>query len=133
MCECSWGLAHAQLRVTIAKDFCTAIHTCLPRFASLQIKKQLIGRGIVTPGTASGVLISSLSSGLLCALTTSPLDVVKSRVMGQPVGPDGKGLLYKGMLDCFAKVGGAGWWLVVTRPSVPSVAPFTSPASVVVG
>ena len=50
------------------------------------------------------MLISSLSSGLLCALTTSPLDVVKSRVMGQAVGPNGKGTLYKGMLDCFVKV-----------------------------
>lgn len=68
-----------------------------------EIKKQLINRGIVTPGTPSGVLISSLASGFLCALTTSPLDVVKSRVMGQKVGPDGKGVLYKGMLDCFVK------------------------------
>lgn len=40
----------------------------------------------------------------MCALTTSPFDVVKSRVMGQPVGPNGRGLLYSGMLDCFVKV-----------------------------
>lgn len=68
-----------------------------------EIKRQLIVNKIITPGTPLGVLISSLASGLLCALTTSPFDVVKSRVMGQPVGPNGKGLYYKGMLDCFVK------------------------------
>eukprot|EP00730_Choanoeca_flexa_P009719 TRINITY_DN12981_c0_g1_i1.p1 TRINITY_DN12981_c0_g1~~TRINITY_DN12981_c0_g1_i1.p1 ORF type:complete len:297 (+),score=33.16 TRINITY_DN12981_c0_g1_i1:138-1028(+) len=68
-----------------------------------EIKTQLVKNHIITPGTISGVLISSLSSGLLCAMTTSPFDVVKSRVMGQPVGPDGKGTLYRSMLDCFVK------------------------------
>jgi len=68
-----------------------------------EVKQQLIKNGLVVPGTVSGVFISSVVSGFLCAVTTSPIDVVKSRVMGQPVGADGKGKLYKGMLDCFAK------------------------------
>jgi hypothetical protein len=45
-----------------------------------------------------------VASGFFCAITSSPFDVVKSRVMGQPVGPNGKGLYYSGMIDCFVKV-----------------------------
>ena len=36
-------------------------------------------------------------------MVSSPFDVVKSRVMGQPLNPDGTGKLYGGMVDCFAK------------------------------
>eukprot|EP00055_Hartaetosiga_balthica_P008778 m.33711 g.33711 ORF g.33711 m.33711 type:complete len:305 (-) comp6468_c1_seq1:164-1078(-) len=68
-----------------------------------EIKKRLKEHNIIKEKSASGVLISSLTSGLLCAITSNPFDVVKSRVMGQPVGPDGKGLLFRGMTDCFVK------------------------------
>eukprot|EP00419_Tripos_fusus_P008377 CAMPEP_0172674520 /NCGR_PEP_ID=MMETSP1074-20121228/12778_1 /TAXON_ID=2916 /ORGANISM="Ceratium fusus, Strain PA161109" /LENGTH=277 /DNA_ID=CAMNT_0013491931 /DNA_START=205 /DNA_END=1038 /DNA_ORIENTATION=+ len=43
-------------------------------------------------------------SGLTSTLASSPFDVVKSRVMGQPVDATGRGVLYSGMLDCFAKL-----------------------------
>ena len=36
-------------------------------------------------------------------MASSPFDVVKSRVMGQPLNPDGTGKLYSGMVDCFIK------------------------------
>lgn len=36
-------------------------------------------------------------------MASSPFDVVKSRIMQQPSGPDGKGLYFKGMTDCFIK------------------------------
>ena len=36
-------------------------------------------------------------------VVSSPFDVVKSRVMGQPQNPDGTGKLYAGMVDCFVK------------------------------
>ena len=36
-------------------------------------------------------------------MASSPFDVVKSRVMGQPLNPDGTGKLYGGMVDCFVK------------------------------
>ena len=38
---------------------------------------------------------------------SSPFDVVKSRVMGQPLNPDGTGKLYGGMVDCFMKTSAA--------------------------
>eukprot|EP00658_Telonema_sp_P-2_P072309 TRINITY_DN61464_c0_g2_i1.p1 TRINITY_DN61464_c0_g2~~TRINITY_DN61464_c0_g2_i1.p1 ORF type:complete len:199 (+),score=30.68 TRINITY_DN61464_c0_g2_i1:50-646(+) len=67
------------------------------------IKNWLIRHELIVPSTPSGVFITAICSGFCCAVSTSPLDVVKSRVMGQPVGADGKGTLYKGMIDCFAK------------------------------
>ena len=70
-----------------------------------EIKKQLIKNNIITPGTISGVFVSALASGFVSAIFSSPFDVVKSRVMGQRLGPDGRGLLYRGMVDCFVKVG----------------------------
>lgn len=68
-----------------------------------EVKSQLIKSELIVPGTVSGVFVTAVASGFLCAVTSSPFDVVKSRVMGQPVGPDGVGLHYRGMLDCFRK------------------------------
>jgi len=48
-------------------------------------------------------LCSALCAGFLASLASSPFDVVKSRIMQQPSGPDGKGLYYRGMVDCFYK------------------------------
>jgi hypothetical protein len=45
--------------------------------------------------------VSSMISGFFCATTTSPIDVVKSRLMNQKV--DGK-ILYTSTADCFAKI-----------------------------
>ena len=42
-------------------------------------------------------------SGLISTVASSPFDVVKSRVMGQPLNADGTGKLYNGMIHCFIK------------------------------
>jgi len=42
-------------------------------------------------------------SGFISTVASSPFDVVKSRVMGQPMNPDGSPKLYSGMVDCFAE------------------------------
>jgi hypothetical protein len=60
----------------------------------------LIGMG------CSGILLvfaSAMCSGFVGVGLSNPFDVAKSRVMGQPIGPDGKGKLYSGMFDCFQK------------------------------
>ncbi|KAK7112433.1 mitochondrial uncoupling protein 4-like isoform X1 [Littorina saxatilis] len=46
--------------------------------------------------------LASVCSGLVAALMGTPADVVKTRVMNQPT-KDGKGLLYKGSIDCLVK------------------------------
>jgi len=49
------------------------------------------------------VMASAFVSGFVATAVSSPFDVVKSRVMGQPLNPDGTGKLYAGMVDCFVK------------------------------
>ena len=48
-------------------------------------------------------ICSAFVSGFVATGASSPFDVVKSRVMGQPLNPDGTGKLYSGMVDCFVK------------------------------
>jgi len=47
---------------------------------------------------------TALISGFVSTVASSPFDVVKSRVMGQPVDASGRGTLYSGMADCFIKL-----------------------------
>jgi len=54
----------------------------------------------------NGILLTactSFISGFISTVASSPFDVVKSRVMGQPMNPDNTGKLYSGMVDCFVK------------------------------
>jgi hypothetical protein len=47
----------------------------------------------------------SMVAGVVAAAVTSPVDLVKSRVMVQPVDSvTGRGTLYSGTIDCFRKV-----------------------------
>lgn len=47
----------------------------------------------------------SMIAGVVAAAVTSPVDLVKSRVMVQPVDPaTGRGTVYAGTVDCFRKV-----------------------------
>jgi len=69
-----------------------------------EVKMQLLHSGLVKQ---DGLLLhasTALVSGYVSTVASSPFDVVKSRVMGQPVDPRGKGELYSGMVDCFAKL-----------------------------
>jgi hypothetical protein len=48
--------------------------------------------------------VSGLVSGLMATVASSPFDVIKSRVMSQPLCPNtGRGLWYSGMVDCWVK------------------------------
>lgn len=46
---------------------------------------------------------ASIMAGFLVTIASSPLDVVKSRVMNQPVDSSGRGLRYSSTVDCFRK------------------------------
>jgi len=67
-----------------------------------EVKTQLLQTGMFTPGLLV-TAITSFASGYVSTVASSPFDVVKSRVMGQPLNPDGSGKLYSGMVDCFVK------------------------------
>ncbi|XP_044253546.1 mitochondrial uncoupling protein 4 [Tribolium madens] len=47
--------------------------------------------------------LASSMAGLVAALMGTPADVIKTRVMNQPMDEHGKGLLYKSSIDCLKK------------------------------
>eukprot|EP00798_Chlamydomonas_sp_ICE-L_P002627 gene2627-2597_t len=61
-----------------------------------QIKQSLLASGIFKDDVGTHI-ISGLGAGLFAVCIGSPVDVVKSRVMGDNVGK------YTGVLDCFLK------------------------------
>lgn len=48
-------------------------------------------------------LATAALAGVCATAASSPFDVVKSRVMSQPVDSRGRGTMYNGMFDCFRK------------------------------
>jgi len=67
-----------------------------------EVKQQFLKNNIVKEGL-SCTLATAFVSGFVSTVASSPFDVVKSRVMGQPLAADGSGTLYSGMVDCFVK------------------------------
>ena len=53
--------------------------------------------------TASS-LVATSQAGVVAAAVTSPSDLVKSRMMAQPVDAAGRGTLYATATDCYLKV-----------------------------
>jgi hypothetical protein len=56
-----------------------------------------------SPTGVSTHLSASIMAGFLATIVSSPFDVVKSRVMNQPVDAQGRGLRYSSTVDCFRK------------------------------
>lgn len=68
------------------------------------VKHTLVDGGYLSEGYHCH-LLCSMVAGFIAAAVTSPADLVKSRLMVQPVDPaTGRGLLYSGLSDCFVKV-----------------------------
>lgn len=67
-----------------------------------EVKTQLVHKNIMNEGLPCHVTTAFIS-GFVSTVVSSPFDVVKSRVMGQPLNPDGTGKNYSGMVDCFVK------------------------------
>ena len=74
--------------------------------AELATYDEVKGRFLSSGRWQAGLLCTvctAFVSGFVSTVASSPFDVVKSRVMGQPLNPDGTGKLYGGMVDCFVK------------------------------
>ena len=68
------------------------------------VKHSLLERGVVGEGYVCH-FISAMLAGVVAALVTSPVDLVKSRIMAQPIdAATGRGALYSSAIDCAAKV-----------------------------
>jgi len=53
---------------------------------------------------AAQQLQSSMCAGLTASVLSTPADVIKSRMMNQPVDESGKNLYYKNSIDCLRKL-----------------------------
>lgn len=49
-------------------------------------------------------LCAGMTSSFTVAISMTPFDVASTRLYNQPVGPEGQGLVYKGLFDCLAKI-----------------------------
>ncbi|XP_057820507.2 uncharacterized protein LOC131033325 isoform X3 [Cryptomeria japonica] len=65
-------------------------------------KHILLNTGILQEGVPCH-LISSVIAGFVTAIVISPIDLIKTRIMQQPVDVDGRGALYSSSIDCFKK------------------------------
>ncbi|XP_063716018.1 mitochondrial uncoupling protein 4-like [Symsagittifera roscoffensis] len=63
--------------------------------------------------------LSSAASGLVAALVGTPADVIKTRIMNQPVDQSGKPLVYKGVVDCLRRTVGEEGVLALWKGFVP--------------
>lgn len=69
-----------------------------------EVKGKFTQYGIFKDGSLTLTLATAFVSGFVSTVASSPFDVVKSRVMGQPMLADGSPALYNGMVDCFVKI-----------------------------
>ena len=68
-----------------------------------EVKETFKARTSMKDGELRLTLCTAFISGYVSTVASSPFDVVKSRVMGQPKLPDGSPAMYSGMVDCFIK------------------------------
>ena len=65
-------------------------------------KDQLVKSELLSDGSACHTVASAIAAGA-AAVAMQPFDLVGSRMMNQPVSPEGKPLMYSGALDCMRK------------------------------
>ncbi|XP_078234406.1 solute carrier family 25 member 35 isoform X2 [Pogona vitticeps] len=82
------------------------------QLATFSSAKDVLARLEVFPKDSWQVSLSAcMISSTTVALTMSPFDVASTRLYNQPVSPEGQGLIYKGLLDCLAKIiRSEGFW-----------------------
>jgi len=89
------------------RSFYRGVHTTMIRAAILNatklaayddFKHQCINRGLMEDGSALH-FCASMVAGVAVASTTTPVDVIRTRMFNQPKGVK----LYDGMLDCMVK------------------------------
>lgn len=68
--------------------------------AAYDYSKQLLMREFGMADTPLVHAMAAFTAGFVAAVLGTPADVLKTRLMNQPVGPDGRGLIYRGMIDC---------------------------------
>ncbi|CAK1596014.1 unnamed protein product [Parnassius mnemosyne] len=68
--------------------------------AAYDYSKQFLMYELGMADTTAVHAAAAFSAGFVAAVMGTPADVLKTRLMNQPVGSDGRGTLYRGMIDC---------------------------------
>ncbi|KAJ8550369.1 hypothetical protein ON010_g10700 [Phytophthora cinnamomi] len=93
-------------------------------------KELLISSGLLKEGVLAHTGASCVA-GFAGAAASNPIDVVKTRLMSQPTDVSGKGLHYKGMMDCVRKTFHEGGFAAFYKGFIPNwmrKAPWNSDA-----
>nr|CAD7199314.1 unnamed protein product [Timema douglasi] len=83
-------------------------------------KKFLIAQGLFPDDSLMNTFVASMFSGLVITVCITPFDVVMTRLYNQGVNAEGKGLLYRGVVDCFLKIGRFEGFLGFYKGFVPT-------------
>ncbi|XP_052820589.1 solute carrier family 25 member 35-like [Mya arenaria] len=67
-------------------------------------KEYVISLKFFQPNSFLNSLIGSICGGVVVVACMTPFDVVSTRMYNQPVNKNGKGIMYKNLLDCFVKI-----------------------------
>lgn len=90
------------------------------------VKESILKHGVLQDGFSTHVA-SSIVAGFVGAVTSTPVDVMKTRIMNMKVEP-GKTRLYNGVFDCFVKTIRGEGVMALYKGFVPILsrqAPFT--------
>ncbi|KAF2074568.1 hypothetical protein CYY_004114 [Polysphondylium violaceum] len=66
-------------------------------------KHMLLDHGIIQQEGLKLHTVSSILAGFVASVATSPVDLIKTRIMNQPIDQHGNGTLYKSSFDCLVK------------------------------
>lgn len=84
-----------------------------------QVKGFLVNYCQMDPTQSLTHGLSSVGAGLVAATVGTPADVVKTRVMNQPVDENGKGKFYRGSVHCFVQTVKNEGFMTLYRGFIP--------------
>ncbi|KAB1212882.1 Mitochondrial uncoupling protein 5 [Morella rubra] len=91
-----------------------------------QVKEMILERGVMGDGIGTHVT-ASFAAGFVAAVTSNPIDVIKTRVMNMNVEP-GAAAPYSGALNCAVKTVRAEGVMALYKGFIPTISrqgPFT--------
>ncbi|EDV31940.1 uncharacterized protein Dana_GF15592 [Drosophila ananassae] len=88
---------------TVPSTWCAALVT-LGDVSFYDLSKRSLMRVLDQPDSRGIQFLSAIIAGFAGAGLSTPADVIKSRIMNQPTDAWGRGLHYKGALDCLSKL-----------------------------
>ncbi|XP_017869643.1 PREDICTED: mitochondrial uncoupling protein 4 [Drosophila arizonae] len=81
--------------------------------------KHLIMRRLHMPDCHTVHVLASICAGFVAAIMGTPADVVKTRIMNQPTDELGRGLLYRGSVDCLRQTVGKEGFVALYKGFLP--------------